>query len=330
MKISKESRVLGGLIGIAYGDAFGMPGEGFSRSQIKKKFGRIERFLPGLDENPISKGLQAGEFTDDTMNTIFVIEMLKQNNLQVNAYDFIKRLRNWTSTSEKSFAVTGPSTKKAFELIEQGVPMEETGKTGTTNGAAMKILPVGMVNNYKNLDALIEQVHLLSMPTHNTSIAISGASAVAAAESYALFGNSDLNEMIQVACNAAEQGSSLGHELPSPSIAARIKTAIGFADNYSKEEAIDIICDVIGTDVAISESVPATIAFAYLAEGNPYECAVICANAGGDTDTIAAMACGICGTLQGDAAFKQEDIALLEEVNQINFRELAEGLGLQD
>jgi ADP-ribosylglycohydrolase len=318
--VQKYNRILGGLIGVAYGDAFGMPAEMWSQNAVKQYFGKIEDFLPGPPENMISKNLLRGEVTDDTMNTKFVVEMLSESNGNVDATLFIQKLRNWSNTCDKSIAVTGPSTAKAFAQLDAGIPMEETGKTGVTNGAAMKILPVGFIANYHRLDELVENVTALCLPTHNTSAAISGASAIAAAGAYAVAGENNLDAMLEVACKAAILGSSKGYEVCAPSVEKRIllgKQLVKQCD--SDQEAIAAIYDIIGSGLPITESIPAALAMVYLAKGNPILCAKYCANLGGDTDTVGAMACGICGAFSGREAFPEEAITLLEEVNGLSF-----------
>jgi ADP-ribosylglycohydrolase len=46
-----------------------------------------------------------------------------------------------------------------------------------------------------------------------------------------------------------------------------------------------------------------------LAQTDPTRCAVLCANLGGDTDTIGAMATAICGALKGIDAFDEQLLA---------------------
>ena len=43
-----------------------------------------------------------------------------------------------------SLSLLGPSTKRALAALLAGTPLDETGRTGTTNGAAMRITPVGV------------------------------------------------------------------------------------------------------------------------------------------------------------------------------------------
>ncbi len=54
-------------------------------------------------------------------------------------------------------------------------------------------------------------------------------------------------------------------------------------------------------------------------------CAVLCANLGGDTDTIGAMATAICGALHGVNAIDPALKAELDAVNQLDFNRYGAG-----
>ena len=87
-----------------------------------------------------------------------------------------------------SYDLLGPSTKRAIDAINNGVPPEEAGRGGDTNGAAMRIAPVGIMMPLAPLDALVAKVAETCRATHNTSIAIASAAAVAAAVSRGVAG----------------------------------------------------------------------------------------------------------------------------------------------
>ena len=87
-----------------------------------------------------------------------------------------------------SYDLLGPSTKRAIDAINDGVPPEEAGRGGDTNGAAMRIAPVGIMMPLEPLDALVAKVAETCRATHNTSIAIASAAAVAAAVSRGVAG----------------------------------------------------------------------------------------------------------------------------------------------
>ena len=80
-----------------------------------------------------------------------------------------------------------------------------------------------------------------------------------------------------------------------------------------------MIYDIIGTGVLSSEAVPAALAIAYYCQ-NPEKAAIMCANLGGDTDTIGAMACAICGAYTGIECIRPEWIYIIEKANNIDFK----------
>ena len=137
-KVNVRTRVRNALIGIAYGDSFGMPVEMWNPKTIQEKVGTVTTLLSGHPDNPISRDLCRGSVTDDTMNSLIVTDVLYQNHGRVDAGMFIRELKHWMDTSKSSAAVVGPSTRRAIELIDQGVSMEVSGSRGTTNGGAMK------------------------------------------------------------------------------------------------------------------------------------------------------------------------------------------------
>jgi ADP-ribosylglycohydrolase len=59
-------------------------------------------------------------------------------------------------TARGSADLLGPSTKRACEAIRAGVPVGEAGRTGDTNGAAMRIAPVGVAVPVTDLAALVD------------------------------------------------------------------------------------------------------------------------------------------------------------------------------
>lgn len=337
-----RNQIQGALIGIAFGDSFGMPVEMWSREKIAFEYGTIREHLPGSDKNFISKGLRAFEVTDDTINTILVIDMLNDSGGRVNPEKFMQLLKKWAENSPKSSTVIGPSTAKAMEKIDAGVPMEETGLTGTTNGAAMKILPIGLLHTGEQAEDLVEDVRMLCLPTHNTSSAISGACAVAAAACYAVENavkgaaengevrrkgkpdGRELDGMFFFARRAAERGLAYGNQIGAPSVSARLELCRQYMKSHTEEETVDFIADIIGMGLPVEESVTAALSFVYLAKADPLKCAELVVRAGGDTDTIGAIACGICGAFCGVEGFDPVVVRKIEEVNNLSFDELAD------
>ena len=83
---------------------------------------------------------------------------------------------------------------------------------------------------------------------------------------------------------------------------------------------------MVGTGTSTIESVPCAIAMVELANTDPNRCAILCANLGGDTDTIGAMATAICGALHGVEAIEPALKDELDAVNQLDFMRYATAL----
>lgn len=314
-------RIKGLYVGVALGDAMGMPTEYFSREEIKKRVGFVETFLPSFPDSIVSTEMKAGEITDDTINTWLITQMLVQNKGVINAEKYISYLIHWLEAAEKSKLVTGPSTKHAIDAYKNGKDLAETGKTGTTNGAAMKIAPIGIVSDYRNLDQLVKNVYEITYPTHNTTVAVAGASAVAAVVSYVLAGGNDFAKLWEIAIEAAEKGALLGFDFPSTSIVYWLNFTKEQLKEHDKEEMLDILYHIVGTGLPICETVPTALAMTELSKGDPWECAKLCASIGGDTDTIGAIACGICGAMKQNVAAQVVD--MLSRVNKLDFDGIA-------
>lgn len=320
-------KIKGSLYGVALGDAFGMPTEAFERELIKTQFGKITTLLPGPDNNFISKGFKPGETTDDTAMSVVISDYLADSKLDPEPLELINRIEAWAESTGKSAMVIGPSTRRAFDQIKNGVPVTEAGKTGTTNGASMKIAPAGLAVDYRDEDKLLALVEKLCMPTHYTHEAISAAAAVAAAVSFAAR-NDTMDGIEEVALRFAEAGKKLGHAyIGGPSIAGRLKLALAYSSKYEDDdEFLDVLYDVVGTGLPSTESVPSALAIAFRAGKDVKRAAIMAANAGGDTDTIGAIACAISGAAAGFENLPKDLVDVIRELNEFDFDGTAEKL----
>ena len=55
-------------------------------------------------------------------------------------------------TARGSLDLLGPSTRRALDAVLAGTPPEEAGRSGDTNGAAMRIAPVGLAVDRRRPD----------------------------------------------------------------------------------------------------------------------------------------------------------------------------------
>lgn len=319
-----RNRIVCSLYGTALGDSMGMATEMWSQEKIDHYFPTgVKELMPSLGElDWFGRSFKKGQVTDDTENTVFIIRSIEKAGGRADAQEFMRLLLYWEEHEPQTINVIGPSTRKAIDAVRKGKDLKETGYFGTTNGAAMKISPVGIISDYRNIEQLVENVYQICLPTHHTGIAIGGASAVAACVSYAVSGKKDLEEMMHVARTAAKYGSRRGIQHPGADLDVRIEMALKAVRNMSYYDARRYIFQVIGTGMETVETVPAALALILLSEGDVEKAAENCASIGGDTDTLGAICGGICGALT--ECYDKETYQLLEEVNDIRFEALAD------
>ncbi|MET7847410.1 ADP-ribosylglycohydrolase family protein [Streptomyces avermitilis] len=323
----QHDRALGALYGLAMGDALGMPTQIMSRRSIVARFGTVTGFEPGPSDNPVSAGMPAGSVTDDTDQAVIVGRLLTESGGRIDPLRLAHELMEWERDmkAKGSFDLLGPSTKAALEAVSRGVPPKEAGKSGATNGAAMRITPVGVAFSHTPLERFLDQVAAACQVTHDTTIGIASAAAVAAAVSRGVDGG-DLEDVFAAAITAAAAGAERGHWVAGADIAARIGWAVDLVRGLPEEQALDRVCDLIGTSVASQESVPAAFAVLALAEGDPWQACLLAANLGGDCDTIGAIAGAIAGAISGASGLPAEALATVRSVNGLDLEPLATAL----
>ena len=294
-----ENRIRGALWGLACGDAFGMPNS-FLRSPRW-----LETMEQGPAESPYHAGYAPGRITDDTEQAIALTDALEDADGIPSPEHYGRRLLAWFQHvgGAESLAV-GPSTMRAMLAFGRGVPVIETGVNGVTNGAAMRIAPIGIIGGLLELSLqdLLAAVVPACIPTHNTAPAIAGAMAVAAAIAAAVEGLG-WEQMMERAVVGAELGATEGKWHYAPELGRKIRLSRSLIQNAtSLLEAAKIAGEVIGAGMPVAESVAAAIAIADFAGGDPDTAIRIGGNTLGDSDTVAAIAGAICGAFAGEAA----------------------------
>ncbi|WP_330302659.1 MULTISPECIES: ADP-ribosylglycohydrolase family protein [unclassified Streptomyces] len=323
-----HSRATGALYGLALGDALGMPTQMLSRPRITARYGPVlTGFHAAAPDHPLAAGMPAGAITDDTEQALLLAQLLLDGEGTVDAAELARRLVAWEDDmrARGSLDLLGPSTKRAVELVLAGTPVDEVGRYGTTNGAAMRIAPVGIAVPSGDPVALVDRVVEASRLTHNTGVALAGAAAVAAAVSAGLDGAS-VPEAVEAAVGAARLGAGRGHWVAAADVAERIVWATGLVRGLSTSEVCERVYALVGTSLATQESVPAAFAVLTACQDDPWQAVLLAASVGGDCDTIAAVAGAIGGACHGVEAFPADARATLDRVNKLDLDATATAL----
>jgi ADP-ribosylglycohydrolase len=330
-------RARGALYGLAIGDALGMPTQLLSRREITERWGALlHGFEPAPPGHPIAAGMPAGAVTDDTEQAVLLGRLLVRGGGAVDPRELAAALVSWEHDMAErgSLDLLGPSTKRAVAAVLAGTPPEEAGTSGDTNGAAMRIAPVGIavalnplpspdglpspdrppspdLATRRDLSTLVDHVVAASRVTHNTSLALAGAAAVAAAVSAGVSG-AGIAGATALAIDAARIAADRGRWVAGADVAARIEWATGLVAGRTQAQAAELIYTLVGTSLATQESVPAAFAVLAAVPGDPWHACLLAASLGGDCDTIAAMAGAIAGACHGVTAFPPEAIAVID------------------
>ncbi|MGL5693653.1 MAG: ADP-ribosylglycohydrolase family protein [Peptostreptococcaceae bacterium] len=319
--IDKIDKIAGTIYGMALGDAMGMPPELWSRAKAKSYFGEIKEFLDGPKENDVACNYTKGQYTDDTAQALVIIDSLLDTNFIPNPTDIATKLLAWAD-KENAFEnnILGPTSKAALTSFREGKDASAVTDQAQSNGSAMRIAPIGCLFKANEKEELAKYVYEVSKITHSSDVAIAGASMIAMAVSSAME-NEDFDKVMEDTYEVEKIASKLGAETINPSLVARTKLGLELAKKYEGNDDmfLESVYNLIGAGVITSESVPAALSIAYYAK-DPNKCSLLCANLGGDTDTIGAMACAICGAFTGLKGIKEEYVQVLDANNEISLK----------
>lgn len=322
-----KDRISGTLYGMAIGDAMGMPSELWPRKKVQDYFGVITDFLDGPAENEVACNFTKGQYTDDSSQALLILDALMRNEFVPNTTYIAEALLNWAhEINAFDNNILGPSSKAALLAIQAGQDATPFTTKAETNGAAMRIAPIGCLFSRDRKTDLVKYVYEVSKTTHATDVAVSGAAMIAMAVSSAVE-DQDWDVIMADAIEAYKLAIPYGEATYSANLAARLELALEYARQYEHDEEMfsQKIYDVIGSGVITSESIPAALAIAYYAK-EPHRCSLLCANLGGDTDTIGAMATAICGAKVGVSAINPEWVNLINSNNPVQLDRYTEQL----
>ena len=321
-----EDRVHATLCALALGDAMGMPTEFQPPEEIKEFYGFVDSILAPDPRHYHYKDMVRAQYTDDTELSLEVLDAIVRCG-GVSLETAVNALETWVKKYDvfnKSYL--GPTSKKALEGIFAGQDPIEVGREGTTNGAAMRITPVGILNAGNPEQAALDAAKLC-LPTHGSNRAMAGAGAVAAAVAEALRDNSTLDSVLDAARRGAVIAEKEGYHKGESHLLSMTDEMLKLSAETADDGAF--LAEVfrrIEYSMDCEDNVAVVLAFFYRCGGDPMHAARLGANLGGDTDTIGALAAAICGAYSGTAKLDMDMIREIEQVNHADFKEKANSI----
>lgn len=283
----KTDKIIGSILGLALGDAFGAPYEG----------GILERVLW------MFLGTKDGKrrWTDDTQMSIDVIESLLEYRA-INQDDLASRF----AASYQYSRGYGPAAAKILKRIRHGqswqranVSVYQDGSFG--NGGAMRVAAVGLFFAKESEEEIIKHAHETAIITHSHPLGLEGAGMIALAAALS-FNEQSSQQIIE----------HLLHHASSPAFTDRLNQTKKWIEEPHAVSA-KMAAKELGNKISASESCVTAIYTALAFRESSFdEMLAFIIEMGGDVDTIGAMAGAIWGAARGFSALPEEKLQALE------------------
>ncbi len=323
--IPSEEQFRGCLVGQALGDALGFVVEGRSPEVCREYVDDV--VVPGRDEEPESGQFGVGQYSDDTQLARELMQSYVARG-RFDPEDYARRIA--AIFSEGRIVGCGRSTEAAAERLARGVPWHEAGTSPPSagNGSAMRAGPVGLIF-HDDPEGLVRAATEQEIITHADPRCSAGAIAIAGAVSLAL------------RARPVEPAPFLARlaEL-TEEVEPRFATYLGRLTRWlplPPEEAVTLISrEGLERDASHGRrGIPPFVVgsvlwslYSFLRSPDDYRRTIRTAiAAGGDVDTIAAMAGAISGARLGLAAVPQ---SLARRLTDRGIWGLAELIALAD
>lgn len=301
-------RLSGMFWGTASGDAAGLPVETLNHGQIAEKHGRITGFLE-VRGSPYFPAAPAGTTSDDLQLFLVMARCLSSAagsgviDMDLVAAEHVRAMR-------ESSAGWGDTTRAAVKRLEQGIHWSVSGlfeeqQAGTGNGVVMKIAPLAawlLARRESPLERAGDIAALCGM-THRTGMGVSSAMAHVAAVHYCLSTPQEAfsaEEFVARTVEACAMGAGYYPDIAgsgNDDLTARLRRLLHFRE-IGRARAIE---EFKGSSY-VYNSLPFSYYF-FLRNPRSVESMWDAVNAGGDTDSNAALVGGLIGALNGASVF---------------------------
>jgi ADP-ribosylglycohydrolase len=284
-----EERVIGCFKGLATGDAIGKQTETLTRAEIHRGYPEGITGFHGRPGDVIPRYLgkryqwRIGETTDDTEQTVAVARaILRDGGAGHEAIG--KELLQCRKSAHPGVSL--------WNFLQLGDPARIAAE-GDGCGAAMRVAPVGVIFPPDKLDRIIRGAYECAIPTHGGQLAICAAAAVACAVSVAVEG-APAAEVMAAALIASQKAETFRPSMRASTMGVSVERI--YADLRARKR---LMADEIAQQYCPNKTediVSLAISLALITE-SAEETALLAANIGGDSDSVASIGSAIAGAL---------------------------------
>lgn len=298
-----------GMLGLAVGDALGVPVEFRSREVLKRNPVTGMRAY-GTHNQP------AGSWSDDTTMALCTLESLTKG---VDYDDMMDRFCRWVDEGHmtphgKLFDI-GRTTLHALRMYSSGVPALQCGGTDVRdngNGSLMRILPAVFYLRREYGPACMEKAEAFEL-IHNLSRLTHG------------------HEISQIACglycdmaNGLMNGKTMAEAVNHAALTkdrwygeqGEFSTWLPEFDFVNAETLAALPEEAIKSSGYVVDTLQAAL-WCLLTTDSYSQCVLKAVNLGSDTDTVAAVAGGLAGILYGAESIPEDWLKVLAKKEEI-------------
>lgn len=298
--------VLGGMLGLAAGDALGVPVEFMSRASLEKNPVTDMRAF-GTHDQP------AGTWSDDTSMALCLMDSLTHG---LNYEDMMERFLRWAETgymtAHGEVFDMGLATRSALVQYAHGKPALSCGGAGeynNGNGSLMRILPMAFYlhevigPDFPEKAEAYEAIHRASMVTHAHPVSQMACGLYCSIANALLCGGS-VQDGIELA-----RAFYRTQPVFSPYLESKFKRVDTSVLLSLPREAVNSSGYVVDTLEAALRCVVRFCGYR--------DCLLEAVNLGNDTDTVGAAAGGLAGLRSGLAGIPGEWLSVLAKREEI-------------
>ena len=321
------SKVFGGMVGAAIGDAMGGPVEGLDYRDMESRFGRVDSLLPYNDAPAEHAQFQneAGSYTDDTRVNLLVSKAIIDNDGHVVRGDFARVITDYYyhSKTELERAFIEEYFLKGLygsrKLIYGGQP---------TNGAIMGNAALGVLHPADPKAAFTDAYELAYI---TDGYAKESSAIAAAAIAAAMRPGAKIMQVIEEALDTAawfrredplwaktiqtHQWALFEGRPNQELIGAAVEIAQRHQDSYSMRGELyeRLLVSPVGSEAG--QTLAVAVAMLVAAEGDFSQSVIGAVNYGRDCDSYATVAGAVAGALHGVDAMPTEWVDTVLNVN---------------
>lgn len=309
-----RDKIIGMFLGVAIGDALGMPVETMTPEEIAVKFGRVTKYLRP-DGHKWFNGRGAGEWTDDWLFTMLIMQSLIEKG-KVDMDDIAKKHLIPYLEKTLRYYGCGSATRKSLKNMANGIHWSESGIQGSAgNGVAMKISPIGAllaikIEDYIRGDSEVyAKIDDIAMMTHKSRLGIISGRIQAMAIVICLLVEEDVEDFERGFVYAVLVESMREDDIEidddnSDKMTDRIEFILDNFDQLKKMSPDDLAAVFGDASCYVYNSLPFSLA-CFSRNPRSIEALYDAVNAGGDTDSTGSIVGALLGALNGVNIFPQ-------------------------